>query len=114
MSGWIGCDLDGTLAKYAAGSYDHTKIGEIVPEMKLHVMRALAKGFDVKIFTARVSGPDRQETINMIQDWLVENGLPRLEVTNVKDYAMIEIWDDRARQVVMNTGEFVGYSTRGL
>ena len=34
-------------------------------------------------------------------------GLPELEVTNVKGHHIKEIWDDRARQVVSNTGEFV-------
>lgn len=37
-----------------------------------------------------------------------------LPVTNVKDYAMVELWDDRAVQVIPNTGEPVGQSTRGL
>lgn len=37
-----------------------------------------------------------------------------LPVTATKDFAMIELWDDRAVQVRMNTGEVVGHSTRGL
>ena len=72
---------------------------------------------DVRIFTARVAG-DR-EGINartskiLIQDWLEkECGLPRLEVTNVKDFHMVELYDDRAVQVVFNTGELVGFSTQ--
>ena len=31
-----------------------------------------------------------------------------LPVTNVKDLAMAELWDDRCIQVVANTGERVG------
>jgi len=38
---------------------------------------------------------------------LIDNGLPELEVTNVKDFAMIELWDDRCKQVIINTGELV-------
>jgi hypothetical protein len=30
--------------------------------------------------------------------------LPDLEVTNAKDMDMIELWDDRAVQVIPNTG----------
>jgi len=37
-----------------------------------------------------------------------------LPVTCVKDMHMIELWDDRAVQVVTNTGMPVGASTRGL
>lgn len=44
----------------------------------------------------------------MIQDWLEnECGLPRLEVTCKKDFEMIELWDDRCRQIKSNTGEFL-------
>lgn len=45
--------------------------------------------------------------------WLVKHGLPDLEVTNVKDFAMLELWDDRCVQVLPNTGEQVGVSSRG-
>jgi hypothetical protein len=37
-----------------------------------------------------------------------------LPITNVKDYGMVELWDDRAVQVEMNTGRPIGHSTRGL
>lgn len=116
--GWIGVDLDGTLAHYS-GWKGELHIGEPIPAMVERVKRWLADGaYAVKIFTARVAEPDpddRAEIVNAVQKWLVERcGLPPLEVTNVKDYAMVELWDDRAVRVLPNTGEPVGKSTRGL
>jgi len=54
-NGWIGVDLDGTLAYYDEwrGLYH---IGEPIPAMVDRVKRWLAEGRDVRIFTARVSG----------------------------------------------------------
>lgn len=111
--GWIGVDLDGTLAEY-----DHWRgerhIGNPVPKMVDRVRIWLTQGkYDVRIFTARVSDGD-PEVIKVIQDWTEKHLGVRLPVTNVKDYAMVELWDDRAVQVIPNTGEPVGKSTRGL
>ena len=61
----------------------------------------LKNGLQVKIFTARAADPD---AILPIKLWLAKHGLPELEITNVKDFDMIEYWDDRAIQVVRNTG----------
>lgn len=106
MSGWIGVDLDGTIAFYS-GWRGAEHVGEIIPVMKARVQRWLEEGREVKIFTARVSSSDMaeaQKSRHIIQNWLEANGLPRLEVTNAKDFRMIEIWDDRAVQVRENTG----------
>ena len=103
-SGWIGVDLDGTLAEYHGWvGADH--IGKPVPLMMKRVKLWLMNGVKVKIFTARAG---IQEQISPIKKWLLENGLPELEITNVKDFGMIELWDDRCRQVILNTGEVVG------
>ncbi len=110
---WIGVDLDGTLATYSGwqGS-DH--IGEPVPEMVRRVREMLHHGFTVKILTARVckaSCPDAasfERICTLIQDWLErEAKLPRLVVTAEKDYAMIELWDDRCFRVETNTGRLL-------
>lgn len=101
VSGWIGVDLDGTLAHYDGWKgIDH--IGDPVPKMLARVKDWLAEGGTVKIFTARAAVP---ETVTIIQDWCEKHGLPRLEVTNVKDFGMIELWDDRCYRVKMNTGD---------
>jgi arsenate reductase-like glutaredoxin family protein len=99
--GFIGFDLDGTLAEYHGWS----STGEIGKPIKKYISllkNLIAKNFNVKIFTARVCQDDSQVAI--IEKWLEENGLPRLEITAVKDYRMSYIVDDRAIQVVRNTG----------
>lgn len=105
MSGWIGVDLDGTLAFYDCWRSPH-HIGEPVPAMAARVKRWVAQGREVRIFTARVSGPpDEVKTFRgVLANWLHRHGLPDLAVTNAKDYGMVELWDDRAVQVIPNTG----------
>ncbi len=98
---WIGVDLDGTLAEY----YDWIgieHIGLAIPPMVERVKGWIAEGKKVKIFTARVTHGN--EAINHIHMWLAAQGLPELEVTNVKDFYMVELWDDRCVTVVTNTG----------
>lgn len=103
-SGWIGVDLDGTLAHYD-GWKGIEHIGKPVPLMMHRVHQWLNAGTTVKIFTARASyEPEREQVVKIIQDWCERHGLPRLDVTCVKDFACIEIWDDRAKQVEINTG----------
>lgn len=132
MSGWIGVDLDGTLAKYAAW-VGASHIGAPVPLMLERVKRWRAAGKEVRIFTARiwpytgVLRPDNAmpvpegeagklafEAACAIAEWCRQHVGEVLPITCVKDYQMIELWDDRAVQVVMNTGELVGQSTKGL
>ncbi len=114
MNGWIGVDLDGTLAHYE-GWQGETHIGAPISAMVERVKRWLGKGYEVRIFTARVSHPDQAAAAaDAIKAWCLDHIGVALPITNVKDYAMIELWDDRAVQVVRNTGEPVGASTRGL
>lgn len=114
--GWIGVDLDGTLAEYN-GWKGETHVGAPVPAMVDRVKRWLADGhYDVKIFTARVSGPGDEAVAarGAIEKWCLMHIGAVLPITCRKDYAMVELWDDRAVQVRPNTGEPVGDSTRGL
>lgn len=98
--GWIGVDLDGTLAEY--GNWKGiAHIGKPIPLMMKRVQKWIETGHTVKIMTARASVP---EGIAPVEEWLKKQGLPPLEVTNQKDFEMIELWDDRAIQVVVNTG----------
>lgn len=110
-NGWIGVDLDGTLAFYDQwrGS-DH--IGKPIPTMIERVKAWLSEGQEVRIVTARVSSTpesvkkQRDAAISMItiQDWCLAQFGQMLPVVCVKDFAMIELWDDRAVQVERNTG----------
>lgn len=110
--GWIGVDLDGTLAMYD-GWVGPAHIGAPVPVMVERVKRWLSEGREVKIFTARVTHAD-ESVYRAVRNWCQEHIGQVLPVTNVKDFAMIELWDDRAVQVEPNTGNPIGKSTRGL
>jgi hypothetical protein len=124
--GWIGVDLDGTLANYD-GWHGETHVGDPVPKMLARVKEWLASGQAVRIFTARVfplglihpeddrrlfvGANDCESQANTaaiaILEWCERHVGCRLPITCRKDYAMIELWDDRAIQVVKNTGERV-------
>lgn len=103
--GWIGVDLDGVLAYYDEWrGVDH--VGEPIPAMVDRVRRWIAEGKRVKVFTARVDNTaiDANEARAAIERWLEKQGLAGLEITNVKDYGMVELWDDRCVQMEPNTG----------
>lgn len=100
-NGWIGCDLDGTLAEYDGIWRGYEHIGEPIPLMMLIIKSHLAKGDTVKIFTARATDP---ESIPPIKTWCQKHGLGDLEVTNIKDHNMIKLYDDRAAKVIPNMG----------
>jgi hypothetical protein len=101
--GWIGVDLDGTLAHYdPSKGADH--IGAPVPAMAIRVRNWLVAGYEIRIFTARASVP---ELIPPVEAWCARHFGVRLPVTNAKDFGMIELWDDRCVQVRVNTGERV-------
>ena len=138
--GWIGVDFDGTLAQYETWiSAEHCD--EPIEPMVERVKRWLAEGREVRIFTARVFpilaapvdsvatdwavldrvvslAPSRwaeaSAAVRAIRAWCRQHIGQELTITCVKDFAMIELWDDRAVQVRPNTGEVVGHSTRGL
>ena len=104
--GWIGVDLDGTLAFYD-GWKDATRIGLPIPKMMARVRAWIDEGRKVKIVTARVAPGkgDEQQCRDAIAAWLDKHGLAALEVTHAKDHKIIELWDDRVVQVIPNTGE---------
>lgn len=98
--GWIGVDLDGTLARSEPHMGPH-HIGDPVPQMIKRVRHWIKTGRTVKIFTARADDPHNEVDIHQ---WCVRHGLPKLEITNRKDHKMLALWDDRAVGVVMNIG----------
>lgn len=103
---WIGVDLDGTWARTCRWR-GPTHIGPAVPLMTARVRLWLSAGWRVKVFTARYSEPEpvRSEVVRAVQDFTEQEVGRRLEVTNQKDYDMVECWDDRAVRVLLNTGE---------
>lgn len=116
MNPWIGVDLDGTLAVYT-GWQGPLHIGRPVERMVAHVKRWLENGNEVRIFTARVAEENPlalREILETIDLWCIKHIGRALPVTCKKDYGMVELYDDRCVQVIPNTGNFVGESTRGL
>lgn len=112
--GWIGVDLDGTIAHYVKwGSL--LSIGEPIWPMVERVKQWLREGLEVRIFTARIAPPyfpdtlTREDVEGAIQAWTFLHVGERLPVTCSKDLHMIELWDDRCVQVEPNTGEPVTY-----
>lgn len=115
-SGWIGVDLDGTLAEYKTGDGIET-IGPPIPVMLERVKHWVALGVEVRIVTARVAACNRANDggvvdsvefaaaqDKMIREWCKEHVGQELQTTACKDFQMVELWDDRARQVISNTG----------
>lgn len=119
--GWYGVDLDGTLAEYD-GWKGITQIGAPIPAMQMRVIQWLKEGREVRIFTARVTdqnivrhakeeGMDADDTDTAtrvaIGEWCKQHLGEILPITCVKDFGMIELWDDRCVQVEKNTGRTV-------
>lgn len=115
MSGWIAVDLDGTLAHYQG--WANGEVGEPIELMAARVRTWLASGKDVRIFTARVAETGLRNQVGgvddksfadaqreIIQTWCERHFGTRLPVTATKDFGMVELWDDRAIQIVANTG----------
>ena len=133
-AGWYGFDLDGTLAVYDKWrGIEH--IGAPVQPMVERIKALNAEGKKVKILTARVSPRDEVETKTnpyregnlciqdsdsmpwalkdrwtakeFIQEWCYRNLDFVPEITHEKDYLMLELYDDRVKQVIPNTGILV-------
>ncbi len=107
-SGWVGVDLDGTLAIHEFTSLNPTHIGPPVAKMVERVKSFLEDGYEVRIVTARVgnssTGPERQAQRTAIKAWCIKHIGRALPVTCSKDYDMLELWDDRVVQIVRDTG----------
>lgn len=113
LKGWIGVDLDGTLARYD-GWKGPEHIGEPVPEMLKRVQEWIAQGADVRIFTARVwsdGTPQRDAEARLarhaIAAWCNKHLGKVLQITNVKDFGMLTLYDDRCVRVEPNTGRLL-------
>lgn len=109
--GHIAFDLDATLAQYSPG--DFPNIGKPIPEMISRVQDLLERGWEVRIFTARMS--EQADTqLPLIEAWCLEHIGVKLPVTCVKHYDLAYFYDDRARQVEPNTGKVLEDEYRKL
>ena len=104
----VAVDLDGTLAEYH-GWTDDGSVGRPVSRMVGRVKQWLAEGKSVVILTARVCHGDPHGQEPIVRAWLNDTFgrevAEQIKITSEKDWSMVEIWDDRAVQVIMNTGE---------
>lgn len=95
--GWIGVDLDRTLAYY-----DHYRgdehIGHPIEPMVKRVKKWVEEGKDVRLMTARKPHP-------AIRRWMSKHLGVILPITNQKDPFMIALYDDRAVAIKPNEGE---------
>lgn len=96
--------MDGTLAYYEHGMYPN--IGEPIPFMLSLVKKWVARGEDVRIFTARMSNPPEEKVrqMKMIFEYCKLHVGKALPVTNAKDFNMSLLYDDRAIHIQENTG----------
>lgn len=106
MSGWIGVDLDGTLAEYH-GYQGPAHIGAPIAPIVGKVKEWLAEGREVRIFTARVYDDPEGVAEAAIRAWCKEHVGQELAVTCTKDFHMIWLVDDRAIAVETNTGRLL-------
>ena len=132
--GWYGFDLDGTLAKYD-GWRGIIHIGKPIAPMVKLIQQMHDEGKVVKIMTARVAPKAEPETgenpytlnhltveapdvqtwalkdrwgpLEYIQEWCYRNLGFVPDIVYQKDHLMLELYDDRVKQVVPNEGWLV-------
>jgi len=108
--GWIGVDLDGTLAYVDPDNFSPFVVGPPILPMVRRVRGWLAEGREVRIFTARVCPLEDDSALTMtmiitaIQAFCMDQFGTILQVTCRKDRDMVELWDDRAVRVLHNVG----------
>ena len=102
---YIGVDFDGTLARRTYGD----DVGKPILKMISRIKDHLRAGEKVKVFTARTGSDNEKKIKKFCKDHL---GC-ELEITNQKDPFMKFFYDDKARQVIPDTGELVKENSRG-
>lgn len=115
---WVGFDFDGTLVPYLVGQSRAYRTYGDIPGPPIEAMlellnKYLDQGAEVRIITARASynenGYNPNQEIDSIRRWcgIFCNSENQIVVTNEKTPKMRRLYDDRARQVLTNTGELV-------
>lgn len=112
----IAVDLDATLA-YGMVPYDPKRIGPPVLPMVLKVQRWLKQGKKVVILTARLNSKvhtpvQLKYTRRLIGAYTKRYVGQRLPSTAEKHPMMSQIYDDKAIQVIPNTGKVVKWKSK--
>lgn len=104
--GTMAFDFDGTLSTQVDHYQGPTRTGDPIPLTVMALMRCLEAGYDVVIFTARADPghPDAPAAIAAIRAWCVQHLGRAFPVTAIKHYSFVAMYDDRAIQLVPNTG----------
>lgn len=84
------------LTKVESGHVDTGAIGDPIPERVEQIKQELAKGTDVRIFTARVANDPQGEVRAEIEQWSEKQFGRKLPITNAKDDNLAFILDDKA------------------
>jgi hypothetical protein len=111
---WVGFDFDKTLAHDEPGDMSGV-LGTPIPAMVELAKAYIAAGVEVRILTARVWVPADERwkpelarecgvTRLKLMDWAERYLGKRVPVTCEKDPYMDHLYDDRAVEVVPNTG----------
>ncbi len=107
--GWVGFDLDGTLAIDTPGTWP--QIGDPIPAMCDRLRWLNDKGIPCRIITARVSAavyPDKVVAeMARIDAWCLAVFGCTFQLTPEKDQRMMFMFDDRAIHVPRNSGEIL-------
>lgn len=93
----------------------HDYIGDPIPEMLDKVKKALAEGSEVFIFTARITPFDNSfkeyldatKQVVLIAQWCQHYLGQLLPITNQKLRVFTQMWDDKGKEVIPNTGVFL-------
>ena len=111
-SRWIGVDFDGTLAYSIKNRKSPYSLGKPIFTMVNRVKDWISKGYTVKILTARMNkisstGKPRNLDImkSKLEAWCLKYIGTKLECTSSKDGFMEVLWDDRAVNIIEDTGE---------
>lgn len=104
---WVAFDFDATLSEYQ-GFKGARAFGPPIQPMVDLAKAFHAKGFEVVILTARATHPDNTaDDLAAIAEWCLKYlGFSPL-ITGEKSYRIVLLFDDRAVQVIPNTGVVV-------
>jgi hypothetical protein len=110
---WWGFDIDKTTFVDEGGGTRGGMIGAPIMPMIRRIKHFLRTGRKVNIVTARVhwSEPDHVAQMNTVRQALNavfgKNLANRIDIRSDKDRHMIDLYDDRAKQVIPNKGILV-------
>jgi len=100
----VAFDLDGVLALHGPREKESGEIGKPISSMIKKLKEFLAAGYNVVVFSARLGQGDRREITREIGNWTMKHIGVRLPVTDVKSADWECFFDDKAVQVIRNSG----------